>query len=166
MGLFDRFKSKKEKIGRDKKPKHVVTDKAKRDRAAEQRRQFAAVPAAGVATKVETQRETTHQPSRKSAPRRDDTGQAYRILLRTVVTEKATRVQADGQYVFAVAPTANKLDVSRAIQSLYGVRPVRVNIMNMRGKFIRYGRTTGRTKAWKKAVITVPPGQKLDISGA
>jgi large subunit ribosomal protein L23 len=163
MGLFDRFKSKKEKIGRDKKPKHVV---AKRDRAEEQRRQFAAVPAAGVATKTEVKRGSSHPPAKKSAPRRDDTGQAYRILLRTVVTEKATRLQAEGQYVFAVAPTANKLDVSRAIHSLYGVRPVRVNIINLSGKFIRYGRTTGRTKSWKKAIVTVPPGQKLDISGA
>jgi large subunit ribosomal protein L23 len=164
MGLFDRFKSKKESIGKDKKPKHVVDVKAKREQVKEQqRRQFAAVPAAtatGRPTAKPSDRSTDHKPARTT-----DTGLAYRILLRTVVTEKATRLQANGQYVFAVAPTANKLDVSRAIHRLYGVRPTRVNIINVSGKFTRYGRTTGRTKDWKKAVVTLPSGQKLNISG-
>ncbi|MBI4090175.1 MAG: 50S ribosomal protein L23 [Candidatus Kerfeldbacteria bacterium] len=164
MGLLDRFKSKKDSFGKNKKPKHVVAPKSKGDQREQQRRQFAAVPAAGAVDRPAVTKDD--RPSDRRSKRSTDTGPAYRILLRTVVTEKATRLQTGGQYVFAVAPSANKLEVSRAIHHLYGVRPTRVNIINVGGKFTRYGRTSGRTKAWKKAVVTVPTGQKLDISGA
>jgi large subunit ribosomal protein L23 len=67
------------------------------------------------------------------------------------------------QYIFQVAPGTNRVEVRKAIRKLYGVDPIKVNIINVRGKKIRYGRSEGQTKAWKKAVITLAAGQKIEI---
>ncbi len=174
MGFFDRFKSSKERIGKDKKPKHVVekAKSAKQRVEEEKRRQFAAVPSAGApaAPKGEDAKKDGKGAARPTATpktlrRKEDTGIAYRILLKALVSEKSTAMATRSQYAFVVAPRATKVDVGRAIHALYGVRPLKVNIMNIRGKHVRYGRTEGTTKDWKKAVVTVMPGQKLDITG-
>ncbi|MFH0828604.1 MAG: 50S ribosomal protein L23 [Candidatus Kerfeldbacteria bacterium] len=174
MGLFDRFKSKKESIGKDKKPKHVLLRSSKQRADEEKRRQFAAVPAAGVAHKPAESKEqpSRHKEDKKPAEqktaqkRKGATGNAYRILHHTHVSEKATAASAQNQYTFVVAADANKVEVKQAIQALYGVRPFKVNILNYRGKNIRYGRTQGRTKDWKKAIVTLLPGQRIDTTGA
>ncbi len=172
MGIFDRFKSAKEQIGLDKKPKHIVTKgaaKAAKEKAEDKKRQqFAAVPSAGAAVRKEEARDDAKpksaEPKKQTVRRSEDTGSAYRVLIRALVSEKATAQAADNQYSFVVAATSNKVEIARAIQSLYGVRPQKVNILNYRGKQVRYGKTQGRTKSWKKAVITLQPGQKLDTS--
>jgi len=162
MSWLDRFKPKAQRIGQEKKPKNLVGKKdAARAADEEKRRQFAAVPAAGRA-----ERRTEKTTPAKSAPkRRSATGEAYRILYRAVISEKATRLSPLRQYVFAVSPSANKVTIKKAVEALYGVRPERVSVVNVGGKQIRYGRTTGRTKHWKKAVVTVPPGKQLDLTG-
>ncbi len=172
MGLFDRFRKQAEQIGKDKKPKHVVRGKqrdASKAADEEKRKQFAAVPAAGSATgsKAAAPKETVKAkaPTVK-AVRKDDTGQAHRILLRAIVTEKSSALGARQQYVFAVATEANKIDIARAVVSLYGVRPQKVNVANVRGKNLRYGRTVGRTKRWKKAIVTLQPGQTMNVVGS
>lgn len=171
MGFFDRFKSSKERIGKDKKPKHVVEKpKSAKTRADEEkRRQFAAVPAAGAPATVResghAQKGAASAPAATVAKRREGSGDAYRILQKALVSEKSTAMASRNQYAFVVAPRANKVAVARAIHSLYGVRPLKVNIVNVRGKRVRYGRTEGATKDWKKAVVTLMPGQKLDIAG-
>lgn len=88
---------------------------------------------------------------------------AWRILLRPLVSEKAAGVGAHNQYVFVVANAATKVDVRRAIFDAYGIRPTRVNIVRVRGKQIRYGRSQGTTKAWKKAIVTLPKGKKIQV---
>lgn len=184
MGLLDRFRSKKERIGKDKKPKHVVAKSAKDKAAEEKRRRFAAVPGAGVEAKKKSvptapdlpdarlggraaAGEPPRRESKKHAPakRKEDSGDAYKVLLRPLVSEKSTSLAINNQYVFVVANDANKISVRKAVQSLYGVRPQKVNVMNIAGKFVRYGRTQGATKHWKKAVVTLQPGQKLDVYG-
>ena len=80
-----------------------------------------------------------------------------------LITEKGSYLSSTNQYVFAVAPQTNKIEVRKAIRKVYGVDPIKVNIMNFSGKKVRYGRTEGRTKAWKKAVITLAQGQKIEI---
>lgn len=172
MGLFDRFKSAKEQIGMDKKPKHVVVKgaaKAAKQKAEDaKKRQFASVPSAGAPAKHEEKKDDVTskpaEPKKQAVKRSEDSGSAYRVLIRVLVSEKATAQAVNNQYSFVVAAGANKVEVGRAITSLYGVRPQKINMLNYRGKQVRYGKTQGRTKSWKKAIVTLQPGQKLDTS--
>lgn len=90
-----------------------------------------------------------------------DTGRAYEILLRPVISEKGTHLANSGRYVFAVHSEANKSEIKKSIQKVYDVHVEKVRIVQMPGKMRRYGRSRGRTSAWKKAVITVRSGEKI-----
>jgi large subunit ribosomal protein L23 len=167
MGLLDRFKPKHEKL-EPKKPRHVV----KKD-ADEATKAFQAVPAADRSgaiiepEKAKVSKDEAVKASAKKADRPDDVvTQASRTLIRPIITEKSSRLGVLRQYVFAVRRSANKIDVRRAIEATYGVRPIRVQTMNVRGKVVRYGRSTGQTRAWKKAVITLPVGKTIDVTEA
>ena len=85
------------------------------------------------------------------------------IILRPLVTEKASHLAAAGQYVFAVNASANRIDVRSAVKAMYGVVPTSVNIQVVRGKVVRFGRTSGKRKNWKKAIVTLPEGKTIDI---
>lgn len=90
----------------------------------------------------------------------------YEVIIRPIDTEK-TRYQASDlrQYVFEVAPNANKIEIKRAVEALFNVKVVAVNTMNMPAKITRrYGRRPiVRRPAWKKAVVTLAEGQQLDV---
>jgi len=89
---------------------------------------------------------------------------ASRLLIKPVITEKTTMLQARGCYAFAVARQANKISIKQAVRDLYGVTPVRVNIIRLPGKQTRYGRTVGKTKSWKKALVYLKPGDKIEFA--
>ena len=89
--------------------------------------------------------------------------QAYRILIKPLVTEKVSTLGAENKYVFQIAKDANKIEVAKAIIEVYGIKPINVNIINVRGKKIRYGRKTGRRKNWKKAIIALPEGKSINV---
>ncbi|MDD5342256.1 MAG: 50S ribosomal protein L23 [Patescibacteria group bacterium] len=91
------------------------------------------------------------------------TDQTDRLLLSPVVTEKATSLGQYGKYVFAVPTSANRIEIAKAVQIIYGVTPIKVNIINTSGKDVRYGRTDGRTKDWKKAIVTLKEGESINI---
>lgn len=104
----------------------------------------------------------------KTAPNTTDvrhTGLAFRILERQHQTEKAARLGANQQYIFVVPTSATKLQVKDAILAVYGVRPLQVNMMRVQGKYVRFGRTYGRQKSWKKAVVTLPAGKTITAPG-
>ncbi len=87
------------------------------------------------------------------------------IIVRPLITEKSLRLSREGKYVFEVLPDANKLEIKRAVEHLFRVRVDNVHIIRMKGKprTMFWGRrTTGRTKDWKKAIVTVKEG-KIDI---
>lgn len=86
---------------------------------------------------------------------------AHRILVRHMVTEKATMLEKHGQYLFHVSNDANKPSIMQAVQELYGVRPERVQIITMQGKRVRFGRHYGKRKDWKKAIVLLPKGKTL-----
>lgn len=88
---------------------------------------------------------------------------AYRILVRPVVTEKATHLADTGQYVFMVEMKANKLEVAKAIREVYGVTPISVNIVRMQGKLVSRGKVSGKRKDYKKAIVTLKKGQTISI---
>lgn len=92
-----------------------------------------------------------------------NSGAAYRILLRPVVSEKAATGEAHRSYTFAVAVDATKTQIKSAIRTVYGVTPSMVRTIQVEGKRVRSGRTAGRRKDWKKAIVTVPAGSSLSI---
>ncbi len=85
------------------------------------------------------------------------------VVLRPLVTEKAAVVAHGGQYTFVVATRANRVQVKSAIRAMYGILPESVNILNMRGKMVRFGRSNGQRVSWKKAVVTLPKGKTIDV---
>ncbi len=97
---------------------------------------------------------------------KESAGQSHRILVRPVSTEKASRLQALGKYEFIVAKGANKTEVAQAVRDLYGVKPVSVRMISGKGKFVRFGRYTGKEKDYKKALITLKAGESLTVTEA
>jgi large subunit ribosomal protein L23 len=90
----------------------------------------------------------------------------YDIIQNVHLTEKATILAETGnQYVFRVRPNANKVQIRQAIEKLFKKKVVRVNTVNVGGKYKR-GRTQhpGRTSDWKKAIVTLAPGEKLEFA--
>jgi large subunit ribosomal protein L23 len=90
------------------------------------------------------------------------------ILRQGIVTEKSVKLQERNQYTFKVALHANKIDIRRAIESLFNVEVVKVNVMRMPGKpkWIRRRGAAPRPvepREWKKAIVTVKEGQTIDI---
>jgi large subunit ribosomal protein L23 len=91
----------------------------------------------------------------------DNTGHAHRVLRNHHLSEKTNMMTQTGTYVFVVAKTANKIEVKKAVEAVYGVNVVKVNTANTKGKNRRHGRTQGRTQDWKKAIVTLKDGEKI-----
>jgi len=89
-----------------------------------------------------------------------------KIILAPVISEKSTRI-ADklNQVAFRVIPDATKQEVGAAVASLFNVEVTGVQIMNVKGKVKRSGRRVGRRDNWKKAYVTLKPGQDIDFAG-
>lgn len=85
---------------------------------------------------------------------------AYDVILRPVVTERAMDDIADKKYTFKVRKTANKTEVKKAIETIFGVDVEKVNILNVNGKKKRQGMTEGRTPDWKKAIVKLKADSK------
>lgn len=88
---------------------------------------------------------------------------AWRVLAHPIVSEKAAALGSLNQYVFAVHPNVTKPDIRRAVHDAYGVRPIRVNIVTVSGKWVTSGRSFGKTKHWKKAMVTLPKGKTIQV---
>jgi large subunit ribosomal protein L23 len=89
--------------------------------------------------------------------------QAYRILVKPLITEKAANLVAQNKYVFVVSLKANKIEVAKAVEALYGVKPTKVNLSNVSGKKVTRGKIRGQRKDWRKAIVTLPKGQTIKI---
>lgn len=88
----------------------------------------------------------------------------YQVLLRPIITEKATMLTGENKYAFQVDPRANKLQIKQAVQAAFDVQVTAVNVMNVKGKRRRLGRrSAGRSPDWKKAIITLAEGDKIQI---
>ncbi len=85
------------------------------------------------------------------------------IVKNPLITEKATAEGPLGKYTFLVEKKANKPEVKKAVEAIYKVKVTQVNIVNARPKSRRLGRTTGVKPGYKKAIVTLAAGQKLDI---
>jgi len=88
----------------------------------------------------------------------------HQIILRPVISEKTVHQQSKlNQYTFVVHPDANKVQIAEAVESLFKVKVERVNTLNARGKDRRMrSRITGTESAWKKAIVKLAEGQKIE----
>jgi large subunit ribosomal protein L23 len=88
----------------------------------------------------------------------------YEVIRRPILTEKNTRLmEQENQYTFEVAREANKIQVKEAVELAFGVHVLDVRTLIVPGKPRRRGRVLGTSKPWKKAVVTLRPGDRIDI---
>lgn len=88
---------------------------------------------------------------------------AYKILIKPIISEKATLGVSNGKYVFEVSSKANKVQIKRAVKEIYGKEPVKINVLNKMGKKVTFGRRSGRQKDTRKAVITLKKGETINL---
>lgn len=141
MGLFDFFKKKKDKKKLVKKEKKIKEVKK--------------------APKVKVE----PKPKKKRVKPKKNIEIIYKSLKEPHITEKATNLAQQNQYVFKVFPRTNKIEIKKAIESLYGVDVISVNIINIPRKRKRLGRIKGFKPGFKKAIIKIKQGQKIETLG-
>jgi len=87
----------------------------------------------------------------------------YRIIKRPLITEKSTLAREEsGKYMFEVDRRANKIEIGQAVEKLFKVKVLDVRVVNVQGKSKRVGKI-GRTQDWKKAIVKLLPGNKIEI---
>jgi large subunit ribosomal protein L23 len=146
MALLDIFKKDK------KEEKRVVPKKP----------QVKVVPKAKV-QKPSIEKPKIEKPKTARKIVKKEFSQAYRIIKRPIVTEKSTNMEAMNRYVFEVFDSANKPEIKKAVQDLYGVEVVKVNIVKVRGKIRRLGQHEGWHAGYKKALVTLSQGHSIEI---
>jgi len=134
MGLFNRTK------------KSRPADEVKLDQAEQK---------AAAGTKETT--EVVLRPQKTSRKRSDV------ILIMPRISEKSAILSSAGRYVFDVPVTANKIEIRKAVETLYNVKVKSVNTLRGIGKVVRRGRITGRRNRWKKALVELQKGQTIDL---
>ncbi|MDP3991038.1 MAG: 50S ribosomal protein L23 [Candidatus Nealsonbacteria bacterium] len=144
MALFDIFKKKvgkKEKTEKKEQKKEIkIAEKPKK-------------------TVVKKEKKEAPLPSKpqKTSPN------AYSILKGPHITEKATELVSANQYIFNVYVKANKPEIKKTIEDIYGVKVVSVNIVNIPAKKRRLGKIEGWRKGYKKAIVKIKAGQKIEV---
>ena len=92
---------------------------------------------------------------------KEDTGRAHRVLLNHHLSEKTNQFSQSGRYVFKVVKATNKIEVKKAVELVYGVHVVSVNMVNTPGKVRRQGKSFGKTQDWKKAIVKLREGERI-----
>jgi len=88
----------------------------------------------------------------------------YSIIRRPLITEKTTRQkEAHNQYAFEVDRRANKIEIKRAVEQLFRVKVKQVNVSRVHGKVKRLGKNVGKRSDWKKALVSLKEGQRIDF---
>lgn len=89
--------------------------------------------------------------------------EARDILIKPIVTEKSTALMEERKYTFRVPLSATKIQIRQAVEQIFKVKVQAVNTMRYEGKLKRMGRTQGRRSDWKKAVVTLKPGEAIEL---
>ncbi|NNG01015.1 MAG: 50S ribosomal protein L23 [Desulfobacteraceae bacterium] len=88
----------------------------------------------------------------------------YDIIRRPIITEKTSIQKEDSnQVTFEVDPRANRIEIQRAVEQIFKVKVARTRTSNVKGKIKRRGRITGKRKDWKKAIVTLMPGERIEF---
>jgi large subunit ribosomal protein L23 len=88
---------------------------------------------------------------------------SHEILIRPVVTEKNTMLGEQNKYVFEVHQDANKIEIARAVAEVFNVQVKSVNIVKVPGKTRIWRRQRGVTRSWKKAIVTLQAGSRIEL---
>jgi large subunit ribosomal protein L23 len=89
--------------------------------------------------------------------------EARLLIKRPIVTEKTTKLMEQNKYCFAVDPKANKTQIKHAVEEIFKVKVKAVNTLNLLGKIKRMGRYEGRRPSWKRAIVTLEKGNRIEF---
>ncbi len=153
MGLLDKLKKKKGEEASKEEAQVKVEAPAKKKE----------VKKVSESKKVEKKQAPASEKTQKKVKKGSSLGNAYKVLIRPHISEKATGNESNGVYTFVVERNATKVEIKKAIQQVYGVLPKTVRVIHMDGKKVRFGRSQGRRKDWKKAMVTLPKGTQIDV---
>lgn len=151
MAFLDIFKKKK----KEKEIKERKAEKVEKPKRVES-------PEIKVAAKPKTIRKEEIKTAKPKAKTKIS-DKAFYILKQPHITEKATALTEKNQYIFNVFAKANKPEVKKAIEGLYGVEVVAVRMINIPAKKRRLGRISGWKQGYKKAIIKIKEGQKIEV---
>lgn len=160
MGLFNRFKKKSTKLPTNTKSKGSkkieVADKSDKTPVVESKTEQ-------INLEATSQKKNKIKTAQKKEKIYLEEKRAGKILIKPLVTEKATNLGQINKYVFMVSRQATRNDIKRAIEEVYHFSPIKINTLNYKGKQIRYGRQVGRTKKWKKAIVTLAKSDRIEL---
>lgn len=88
---------------------------------------------------------------------------SHDIIVRPIITEKTNKLMSMNKYTFEVLPDANKIDIRHAIEEVFKVKVADVHTINIHSKPKRLGRYLGRTRSWKKAIVTLRQGERIEF---
>ncbi|MFC2593652.1 50S ribosomal protein L23 [uncultured Fretibacterium sp.] len=88
---------------------------------------------------------------------------AHDIVIRPIVTEKSSSLMGHNKYTFEVHKDANKIQIRQAVEQIFKVKVLSVNTINVKGKPKRMGAFVGKTRSWKKAIVALPEGQRIEF---
>ena len=89
--------------------------------------------------------------------------EARDIIIKPLVTEMTTALMEEGKYVFVVAKAANKIEIAKAVASIFNVKVESVNTVNVLGKVKRMGRSMGKRSDYKKAIVKLAAGESIEF---
>lgn len=144
------------------------TKKSEEEKAVKKTADVSVKPSAGDVSDTKANAEENKTTSKKEAKEKKEqikggSVQAYRTLIKPMITEKASVISSQNKYMFMVDPNMNKIEIKKAIIAVYNVKPVSITTLNFSGKKVRYGRTQGEKKNWKKAIVTLKPEDKIEV---
>lgn len=89
--------------------------------------------------------------------------EARNLIKRPIITEKTTRLMEQNKYYFIVDPRANKTQIKSAVEEIFKVKVRSVNTLNLLGKIKKMGRYEGRSPSWKRAIVTLEKGSRIEF---
>jgi large subunit ribosomal protein L23 len=89
--------------------------------------------------------------------------EARNLIKRPIITEKTTRLMEQNKYCFIVDPRANKTQIKAAVEEIFKVKVKAVNTLNLLGKVKKMGRYEGRRPSWKRAIVTLEKGSRIEF---
>lgn len=143
MWLFSR-KKKEEKEMKPERTANLAESRRAEEKVASDNQQTTTVPAVKL-------------------PKGED-AYSYQVILRPIVAEKGGFLEKQGKYLFKVAENVNKVEIKKAIEKLYKVKVEKVHILNMPSKFRQVGKHEGRRPGFKKAIVTLKHGDKIEVA--
>jgi large subunit ribosomal protein L23 len=162
MSIFNFLrKKKKEEIKEEKKEEVKAVKEKKEERVGVKPARLQRLRSnAGMAKLKKPAEKKIVAKKRKSVIK---TGISYKILKIPHISEKATDLVEKNQYIFNVAQKANKQEIRQAVEDVYGVDVVRVNVINIPRRKRRVGKTMGWKQGYRKAIVKVKEGQKIEL---